>query len=123
MRPRRLTLFSILAAIAPAAAPAQAPADFAGTWDLVWQTRHGPDRSGFLVIAQQGGRIVAEIHGKGAVKAKGEANGNSFTLRGSRMLVSYTIAGRLEGGRIAGSLRILSLTKSFTGTRRPVSRP
>ena len=121
MRAAHLASFAAFALAGPA--PGQAPADFAGTWDLVWQTRHGPDASGFLVIAQQGGRLVAEIHGRGAVKAKGEAAGNAFTLRGSRMAIPYTISGRLEDGRIAGSLHILSITRFFTGTRRPVSRP
>ena len=120
MRIARVPIFYIAAVSAPA--PAEAPADFAGTWDLVWQTRHGPDRSGYLVIEQQGSRIVAEIHGKGQVKAKGEAAGNAFILRGSRMAVPYTIGGRLEGDRLTGSLHILSIIKYFIGTRRPLSR-
>jgi hypothetical protein len=95
-----------------------APADIAGTWDLVWQTRHGPSRSGWLVVTQQGGRIAAEIHGQGAVKAKGEIKGAEFTLRGSRLAIPYTISGRLEGGSLKGSLKILSIDRRFTGTRR-----
>jgi hypothetical protein len=95
-----------------------APADIAGTWDLIWQTRHGPSRSGWLVVTQQGSRIAAEIHGQGAVKAKGEIEGAEFILRGSRLAIPYTISGRLEGGSLKGSLKILSIDRSFTGTRR-----
>jgi hypothetical protein len=95
-----------------------APADIAGTWDLVWQTRHGPSRSGWLVVTQQGSRIAAEIHGQGAVKAKGEITGADFTLRGSRLAIPYTISGRVAAGRLEGSLKILSIDRRFTGTRR-----
>lgn len=119
MRLARLLPFIILVFSAPVAA--QAPASFAGIWDLVWQTRHGPDASGYIVIEQQGSRLTAEIHGKGHVKAKGEAAGAAFILRGSRMAVPYTISGRLDGEALRGSLQILSLTKSFTGTRRRIN--
>lgn len=95
-----------------------APASIAGTWDLTWQTRHGPSKSGWLVVTQQGNRIAAEIHGQGAVKAKGEINGADFTLRGSRLAIPYTISGRIEGGTLTGSLKILSIDRRFTGTRR-----
>jgi hypothetical protein len=121
MRALSLIASSAFALTASAAAPAVAPAGFTGTWDLVWQTRHGPDRNGFLVIARQGNRLIAEIHGKGAVKAKGEAAGNAFILRGSRMAIPYTISGRIEGDRMEGNLHILSITRYFTGSRRPVS--
>ena len=119
MRLAQFLAFGALACSAPVAG--QAPASFAGTWDLVWQTRHGPDAKGFLVIAQQGNRITAEIHGQGHVKAKGEAIGTAFTLHGSRMAIPYTLSGRLEGEKLQGSLQILSLTKFFTGTRRRVN--
>jgi hypothetical protein len=95
-----------------------APANIAGTWDLIWQTRHGPSKSGWLVVTQEGDRIAAEIHGQGAVKAKGEIAGADFTLRGSRLAIPYTISGRLEGGTLKGSLKILSIDRRFTGTRR-----
>ncbi|MEA3049263.1 MAG: hypothetical protein QOG84_1099 [Sphingomonadales bacterium] len=95
-----------------------APADIAGTWDLIWQTRHGPSRGGWLVVTRQGSRIAAEIHGRGAVKAKGEITGADFILRGSRLAIPYTISGRLEGNGLEGSLKILSIDRRFTGTRR-----
>jgi hypothetical protein len=95
-----------------------APANIAGTWDLTWQTRHGPSRSGWLVVTQQGNRIAAEIHGQGAVKARGEISGADFILRGSRLAIPYTISGRLEGAALTGSLKILSIDRRFTGTRR-----
>src|SRR3954449_6998327 len=87
-----------------AQAAAEPPADIAGTWDLTWQTRHGPSRSGWLVVTQQGNRIAAEIHGRGAVKARGEIEGADFTLRGRRLAIPYTISGKVEGGRLEGAL-------------------
>jgi hypothetical protein len=95
-----------------------APANIAGTWDLTWQTRHGPSRSGWLAVTQQGSRIAAEIHGQGAVRAKGEVAGNAFVLHGSRFAIPYTIGGRLEGANLKGSLKILSIDRAFVGTRR-----
>src|SRR5688572_12395896 len=93
-----LSAFALISA-APAAAPAQpaaAPVNMAGTWDLTWQTRRGPERSGHLVVTQSGTRLTAQIHGKGSVKTKGELAGHDFTLRGSRMAIPYVIAGRVE---------------------------
>ena len=103
--------------VAATAAPAFA-ADFAGTWDLTWQTRRGPSKSGWLVIRQEGERLTAEIHGKGNVRASGTAQGDAFVLRGSKMGAPYTISGRLEGDQLVGSLRVLSVEKKFVGDRR-----
>jgi hypothetical protein len=114
----RLALSILFAFAAPAVAADPPPANIAGTWDLTWQTRHGPSRSGWLVVTQQGNRIAAEIHGQGAVKARGEIAGDNFTLSGSRLAIPYTISGRVEGGSLRGSLKILSIDRSFTGIRR-----
>ena len=117
----RLTLALALAPVLPLqadAANAQAGSSIAGTWDLTWQTRKGPSRQGYLVVRQDGNRITAQIHGKGAVKAKGSVAGQSFTLRGSRMAVPYTISGTYSGNRMTGSLKVLSVNRPFTGTRR-----
>ena len=78
---------AFLALAFAAQAAAEPPANIAGTRDLIWQTRHGPSRSGWLVVTQEGKRIAAEIHGQGAVKARGEVAGNDFTLRGSRLAI------------------------------------
>jgi hypothetical protein len=103
----------------PAAAPAQAPAaSAAGTWDLVWQTRKGPTRSGWLVVAQRGSDVRAQIHGRGAVKASGTISGSALTLKGSRLAVPYVIAARVDGDRMEGSLKMLSVERRFTGYRR-----
>jgi hypothetical protein len=34
------------------------------------------------------------------------------------MMVPYTISGRVAGDRMEGSLKVMSVTKVFTGTRR-----
>lgn len=114
---RGLALALSLAAV-PAGAEAPPPS-LAGTWDLVWQTAHGADRKGFLVVTQHGDRLAAEIHGQGHVKAEGRIAGSRFELRGTRLAIRYTIAGQVSGGRIDGTLRILTLEKRFTGYRRP----
>ncbi|HEX8625576.1 MAG TPA: hypothetical protein VF782_10915 [Allosphingosinicella sp.] len=113
-----------VAATAPPAAAAQSrttasPSPIAGTWDLTWQTRKGPRREGRFVITQQGSALRGEIYGRGSVKAKGTASGSTFTLRGSRMAVPYTIAGRVAGNRMEGTIKVLSVTRRFAGTRRP----
>ncbi|HEU0098697.1 MAG TPA: hypothetical protein VFQ67_07960 [Allosphingosinicella sp.] len=110
---------ALVAAPAGAQAPRPAAGAIAGTWDLTWQTRKGPRREGRFVIAQQGTALRGEIQGRGSVKAKGSASGSGFTLRGSRMAVPYTISARVAGDRMEGTIRILSVTRHFTGTRRP----
>lgn len=113
----RLFLASFAAASLFTSAPAAAsPLD--GTWDLTWQTRHGPSRSGFLVIREKGGRVEAEVHGQGALRVSGTAQGNRFALHGSRMLVPYTLSGTQSGDRIDGLLKVMSVERRFTGTRR-----
>jgi hypothetical protein len=108
-----------LALVATAVA-AQAPAPrFDGIWDLTWQTRSGPRQSGYLVVSRSGAGLSAEIHGRGSIRASGSANGSSFVLRGSRMLVSYRLEGRIAGDRMEGVLKVLSVERRFTGLRRP----
>jgi hypothetical protein len=97
---------------------AQAPSPIEGVWDLIWQTRHGPERSGYLVIHRQGERVIAEIHGKGAIKASGSATGSTFEFRGNRMFVPYTITGSYSGDLMQGQLKVMSVDKHFTAARR-----
>ena len=115
----KLPIAALLLAGLPALAAAQAPAtNAAGTWDLVWQTRKGPSRSGWLVVTQRGNALHAEIHGRGAVSANGSLAGSRMTLRGSRLAISYVIDARVDGDRIEGSLKVLSVERRFTGYRR-----
>lgn len=110
-----------LAAILVAAGgSAQAPAArFDGTWDLIWQTRRGPQQRGYLVLSLSGAALSGEIHGsRGSVRARGSTSGASFVLRGSRMLTPYRIEGRVSGDRMEGSLKVLSVDRRFTGVRR-----
>jgi hypothetical protein len=72
-----------------------------------------------MVIEQHGSALTAQIHGQGSVKATGAANGAGFSLRGRRMGTPYAISGRLEGGKLVGSLKVLTVDKRFTGARRP----
>jgi len=110
---------TLLLATLPGLAAAQGPAaGAAGTWDLVWQTRKGPSRSGWLVVTQRGNAVHAEIHGRGAVSADGTVSGALLTLKGSRLAIPYVIAARVDGDRIEGSLKVLSVERRFTGYRR-----
>ena len=110
-------MFPILLWLA-AAVPAPAALPIEGIWDLTWQTRHGPERNGYLVIRGDRGRLLAEIHGKGAVNASGSATGSTFLFRGTRMMVPYTLSGSWSGDAMQGELKVLSVDKHFTGARR-----
>lgn len=118
----RFSSLLVLAALAGIAAPLPAApaerADMAGTWDLTWQTKHGPEREGYLVVRQTGTRLAVEIHGQGSVRAKGDLTGQTFVVRGSRMMVPYVISGQVEGARLSGTLKIMSVERRFTGARR-----
>jgi hypothetical protein len=126
-QPALLGFFPLLAMAALLNAAPARPADpagpnMAGTWDLVWQTRSGPSKRGWLVIEQTGSALRAEIHGQGHIKARGLIAGSEFTLKGSRFALPYTIEGRVAGDRIDGSLRVLSVRRIFIGTRRRARR-
>jgi hypothetical protein len=115
---RFLWIISSAAAASVVPASAQAPATIQGTWDLTRQTRHGPERSGYLVIRADRDRLVAQIHGRGAIKASGSAAGNSFSFHGTQMLVPYALSGTWSGDRMQGELKVMSVDKHFTGQRR-----
>ena len=117
MRAARAALLALALVGAPVPAWAQAPR-FDGVWDLTWQTRRGPQQSGYIVLTRRGAAIEGEIHGRGSVRARGTVSGAGFVLRGSRMLVPYTIEGNVRGDRLEGSLKMLSVDRRFTGIRR-----
>ncbi len=89
-----------------------------GIWDLTWQTRSGPRQRGYLMMRVEGAQLVGEIHGQGAVTARGALSGARFHLSGRRMLVRYRIDGRVSGDRLEGRLKVLSVERQFTGIRR-----
>lgn len=113
-----MLIVGLVAAAATQVVP-QPASSIEGTWDLTWQTRHGPERSGYLVIRRERDRVVGDIHGKGAISASGTVAGNSFLLRGTRMLVPYTLSGSWSGNVMQGELKVMSVDKHFTGNRRP----
>jgi hypothetical protein len=116
-----LALAVSAAALAQAASQAQqAPptANLQGVWDLTWTTRRGPEQKGYLRITQQGAALRAEIHGQGRINARGTVSGRRFDLRGSRMLVPYRIQGQVNGNRMEGVLKVMSVERRFTGNRR-----
>jgi hypothetical protein len=113
----RLPLAALLIAAAATAQPSAAR--FEGTWDLIWQTRRGPQQRGYLVLTRSGAALSGEIHGRGNVRATGSTSGSSFVLRGSRMSTPYRIEGRVTGDRMEGALKVLSVDRRFTGLRRP----
>ena len=103
----------------PAPKAIVAEANFGGTWDLTWNTRKGPQRKGFIRFTQKGKLLDAVIEGQGRVKAKGEAQGRTFVLRGSRMAMPYVIAGTMDGNRLTGSIKVMGVERTFVGVRRP----
>lgn len=104
---------------APALAQSVRAAEpFTGTWDLTWRTRKGEVQRGYLVLKQTGPRLLGEVHGDGSLKATGTVDGQSFALRGRKMGAPFTIAGRLEGDRLVGSVKVLSVDRAFVGARR-----
>lgn len=104
--------------VAAAPAPAAPAAGFQGTWDLQWKTRKGLTPGGYMVVSRKGARFRAKLHGRGSVDASGTLNGDRFVLRGSRMLVPYTMTGSLRGDTIEGSLKVMSVERHFIGRRR-----
>jgi|GEM_PF-821098 len=112
----------VAAAVGPEAHDGrEAPASnvLTGTWDLEWRTSRGTSPGGYLVISQKGARLEAQLHGRGSIRATGSIEGNRFTLRGSRLFVPYTLTGTLDGDSMEGTLKVLSVERSFTGRRRP----
>jgi hypothetical protein len=102
-------------------APAQAaarPQQMGGTWDLSWKNRRGETRTGYMVVEQRGAQLVAEVYDRGGATATGTIAGSAFTLRGTRMALPFTVAGRAKGGRMTGTLSALGLERRFTGIRR-----
>ena len=93
------------------------PITLGGAWNLTWQTRHGPVREGRFVVVQSGTAISAEIESHGRVKVAGTILGSDFTLRGTKLMVPYTISGHIQNGAIEGTLNVLSVARHFIGVR------
>ena len=108
----------LVAALLAVAGPATAGDPFDGSWDLFWKTRQGVKQEGWLVLDQTGRRVVAQIYGKGSLRAAGEVRGSTFAVRGRKMGAPFTISARLEDGRLSGSVKVLSVDRPFTGVRR-----
>jgi hypothetical protein len=106
-------------AVRPGGESARTAEPFTGVWDLTWRTRKGEVQKGYLVLRQSGSGLTGEVHGQGSLKAAGVADDSAFTLRGRRMGTPFTISGRLERGRLLGSVRVLSVERPFVGARRP----
>ncbi len=97
---------------------AEQKADFNGTWDLTWHTDKGAIRKGDMEVVQSGSDLNLVIHGSSNIKARGKADGNNLSVRGSRLFISYVITGKVTGNSMTGSLKIMSAEKLFTAERR-----
>jgi hypothetical protein len=105
--------------VAPrAAAATRGPQQMAGTWDVTWLNSSGEARKGQIVISQRGSQLSARIVSQGNVTATGSIAGSSFTLRGTRLGVPFTVTGRVDGRRMSGALTALLIERRFVGTRR-----
>ena len=106
-----------LAAEAEARAP-RGPLQIGGTWVAVWQNSSGETRKGLIVVDQRGTRLSARIESHGNVTATGSIAGSTFTLRGTRLGIPFTITGRVQGKKMSGMLTAILLERHFTATRR-----
>ena len=102
---------------AAARAP-RGPMQIAGTWDAAWRNSSGEIRRGLIVVEQRGAQLSARIESHGNVTATGSIAGSTFTLRGTRLGVPFTVAGRVQGRKMAGTLTAFLIERHFTATRR-----
>lgn len=105
----------------PSAAPASAaPASqrVGGTWDLSWRNSRGEIRRGSMVVEQRGSELTATVYDRGGATATGSVSGSSFTLYGRRLALPFTVTGRVQGRKMAGTLTALGIERRFTGVRR-----
>jgi hypothetical protein len=103
---------------APAVA-APAPQRIGGTWDLSWRNSRGELRRGSMTIEQNGSRLTAMVYDRGGATATGSISGSNFTLEGSRLGLPFTVTGRVQGRKMAGTLVALGLLeRRFAGVRR-----
>jgi hypothetical protein len=113
-------LTGIAGAPLPSAPASAAPASqrIGGTWDLTWRNSRGEIRRGSMVVEQRGSQLTATVYDRGGATATGSVSGASFTLRGRRLALPFTVTGRVKGRKMAGSLTALGIERRFTGVRR-----
>lgn len=97
---------------------ASKPQRMGGTWDLTWKSRRGNMKTGYMVVEQRGAQLFAEVYDRGGATATGSIAGTTFTLRGSRLAIPFTVTGRIKGRRMTGTLSALGTERHFTGIRR-----
>ena len=125
-RAAALILLCAVAALGGTAAPVstaaaqspRAPLQIGGVWDATWRNSRGEARKGLIVIEQRGAQLSARIESHGNVTATGTLAGSAFTLRGSRLGVPFTVAGRVDGRRMTGTLTAILAERHFTAVRR-----
>lgn len=114
-------LAGIAGAPLPSAAPAQAaPAAqrIGGTWDLTWKNKRGEIRRGSMTVEQRGSQLFATVYDRGGATATGAISGSAFTLEGRRLLLPFTVNGRVKGRKMTGTLLAPGVERRFTGVRR-----
>ena len=94
------------------------PQQIGGTWVANWRNSRGETRKGLIVIDQRGSQLSARIESHGNVTATGTLTGSTYTLRGSRMGVPFTITGRVQGKKMSGLLSAILTERQFTAVRR-----
>ena len=93
-----------------------------GVWDVTWRSRSGAERKGLIVVEQRGSQLSARIEDRGNVTATGSIAGSAFTLRGTRFAIPFTVTGRVNGRKMAGTLTALGSERRFSGTKRRARR-
>jgi hypothetical protein len=119
-----LTALAALTGIAGVPLPSASPALAAsaqrigGTWDLTWKNSRGEIRRGSMTVEQRGSQLVATVYDRGGATATGSISGSAFTLQGRRLALPFTVTGRVQGQKMAGTLLALGIERRFTGVRR-----
>ena len=71
-----------------------------------------------MTVEQRGSQLVATVYDRGGASATGSISGSSFTLQGRQFGLPFTVAGRAQGRKMAGTFTALGVERRFTGVRR-----
>ena len=71
-----------------------------------------------MTVEQRGSQLVATVYDRGGATATGSISGSNFTLEGRRLALPFTVTGRVQGRKMAGTLLALGIERRFVGVRR-----
>lgn len=71
-----------------------------------------------MTVEQRGSRLSATVYDRGGATATGSVSGSAFTLEGTKLGLPFTVTGRVQGRKMAGTLLALGIERRFAGVRR-----